>query len=78
MTSEPTPKMRKALSHAFTWGYLTERDGKIYSGASDEKPVCAKATASTLVQRGWLKPWRSRYEITREGKRAQLELEGRS
>ena len=56
---------------------MTERDGKIYSRESDEEPVCAKAAALAHVKRGLLKPWRSRYEITREGKHAQHELEGR-
>jgi hypothetical protein len=76
--SKLTPAQRKELSQAYTWGHLTERAGKIYSRASDEEPVCAKVTVAILVERGWLKPWRSRYEITREGKRAQLELEGRT
>jgi len=40
---------------------MTERDGKIYSRESDEEPVCAKVTVLALVERGWLRPWRSRY-----------------
>lgn len=75
--TKPSPTQRKALTQAYTWGQLTERDGKIYSRASDDAPVCSKATVLTLIDRGWLKPWRSRYEITREGKQAMLELEGR-
>ena len=77
MPNKLTPAQRKALSQAFTWGHLTERAGKIYSRAGDVEPVCTKVTVRALVERGWLKPWRSRYEITREGKRAQLDIEGR-
>ena len=77
MSIKLPPAQRKALSQAYTWGHLTERAGKIYSRESDEEPVCTKVTVVALVERGWLKPWRSRYEITREGKRVQRELEGR-
>jgi hypothetical protein len=76
MLSAPTPAMRKAIQDAEHWGDFTERDGNIYRPGSDE-PVCRKAIVKALVERGWLKPWRSRYQITREGQRAALELGGR-
>lgn len=71
-----TAAQRKALAQAYTWGH--EREGKIYSRESDEVPVCTKVTVVAPVERGWLKPWQPRYEIMREGKRAQHELERRT
>ncbi len=72
-----TPAMRKAIQAAQHWGDFTERDGKIYRPGSDDEPVCSKATVNALVELGWLKPWRSRYQITRAGTRAALEFGGR-
>jgi hypothetical protein len=76
MASTPTPAVRKAIQDAEHWGDFTEQDGRIYRPGSD-KPVCSKQTVLALVECGWLKPWRSRYQITREGERAALEFGGR-
>ncbi len=62
--------MVRALREAKYFSDLTERDGKIYSKHS-EAPFCSKATVLALLEGGWLKPWRSRYEITNAGKLAE-------
>jgi hypothetical protein len=66
--------MIRALREAKFMSDLVERDGRIYSWRSDTEPVCSKATVLALVERGWLKPSRSRYEITSAGKLAEREL----
>jgi hypothetical protein len=71
--SKPTPAMAKALREAKYFGDLIERDGGIYSWRRDQ-PICNEATALALVERGWLKPSRSKYEITNAGKLAEREL----
>ena len=72
--TKTTPAMIKALREAKYFSDLVDRDGKIYSTRSDSEPVCSKATVMALVERGWLKPWRSKYQITSAGKLAERDL----
>jgi hypothetical protein len=65
--NKPTPAMIKVLREAKYFGDLVERDGWIYSWRRDQ-PVCNKATALAMVERGWLNPARSKYQITNAGK----------
>jgi len=58
--------MSQRLTRARFHGYLRY-------GSTDEV-ICTPATVNALVERGWLKPWRATYEITREGKRTEWEL----
>ena len=70
IASEPTPAMIRALREAKRFSGLVERDGKIYSTRS-KQPFCSWATIDELVDRGWLRRRRSRYEITNAGKLAE-------
>src|SRR5438270_11784496 len=63
--SKPSAEM--ALHEAKYFGDLVERDGEIYSWRRT-LPVCSKATVLTLVERGWLRSLRSKYQITGRGK----------
>jgi hypothetical protein len=58
--------MSQRLTRARFHGYLRY-------GSTDEV-ICTPATVNAMVERGWLKPWRATYEITREGKRTEWEL----
>ena len=73
--TKPTPAMIKVLREAKYWGDLVEHGGKIFS-CGEDAPVSfySKATVRALIQRGWLKPWRSRFEITNAGKLAEREF----
>jgi hypothetical protein len=65
--SKPTAAMVRVLREAKHFGDLVERDGWIYSWRSDQ-PVCNNTTALTMVESGWLRPARSKYQITNAGK----------
>lgn len=70
-----SPAMIRTLREVKYWGNLVERYGKIYSRREDApSPFCTKATVEALVERGWLRSWRSRYEITDAGKLAAYEF----
>ena len=65
--------MIHALREAKYFSDLVERDGKIYSTRS-EQPFCSRTTIDALVDRGWLRRWQSRYEITNAGKLVERDL----
>jgi hypothetical protein len=73
--TKPTPAMIKVLREAKYESDLIQRDGEIYSRCG-EAPFCSKATVDALVERGWLKRFRSKYQITNAGCLAERELEG--
>lgn len=66
--------MAKVLREAKYFGDLVERQGKIYSRRNDAAPFCSRGTIRALIQRGWLKPWRSSFVITPKGKFAERDL----
>jgi hypothetical protein len=66
MQTQLTPTIIAALKAARFYGYPRAREGKVCAGSTDEV-ICSPAAVNALVQRGWLKPWLSRHEISREG-----------
>ena len=73
IASKPTQAMIRALREAKYFSDLVDRDGKIYSTRS-EQPFCSRATIDALVDRGWLRRWQSRYDVTNAGKLAERDL----
>lgn len=69
-------EVQKVLRLAFLYGALEVRNGRVYVRGSPGKPVCRFDVADAMVQRGWLKPNDTRYEITDEGKRVEQEFGG--
>lgn len=62
--------MFKPLRHARLYGYLEEREGKLYHPGGS-RPVCSKQYAKRLVDNGWLSAKGNRYEITQAGVAAE-------
>ena len=70
-----SPGMRKPLRQARLYGYLVEREGKLYHPGGGSNPVCGKSFARRMVDNGWLVGKGDRYEITSEGMKAEEALE---
>jgi hypothetical protein len=69
---ELTPGMHRVLRQACLYGYLAERNDRLYHPGGST-PVCTRVFISSMVRLGWLKPSFGRYEITSEGKRAEAQ-----
>ena len=58
--------MHRALRQAQLYGYLVEREGKLFHPGGSQ-PVCGMQIARALAQQGWLVHRADRYEITPDG-----------
>lgn len=64
-----SPGMRRALRQAQLYGYLVEREGKLFHPGGNH-PVCGMQIAQALARHGWLAHQADRYQITPDGARA--------
>jgi ribosomal protein S19E (S16A) len=69
------PGARRALRQAHLYGYLVEREGRFYYPGS-MNIVCSRTVLATLLHLGLVESRGRRCEITPEGRRVAMELNG--
>jgi hypothetical protein len=69
-----SPGARKALREAYLYGYLFARNGKLYLPGGYRSPICPVEFASPLIKLGLLVARGDKYEITPDGRQAEMEF----
>lgn len=66
--NQPTPGMVKPIRHVQLYGYLVERNRKLFHPRGTQ-PLCGAEMASQMIEAGWLVKTGDRYVLTPEAQR---------